>query len=491
MFPAYLNCLYKKGVHVLTFNDYLAKRDALWMKPIYDLLGVTVAFVQETMNNQEKKEAYSKDITYVTAKEAGFDYLRDSLTYDKKDLIHRNFYLAIVDEADSILIDEARVPLVIASKTKEVSSNLQRVRDVISTLIPKVDYQIDDYSQNVYLTEQGIKRIEKFLQCDNLYTEKNFKLVQEVNCALYAEALLQRDVDYIVRNKRIEMVDEFTGRVAENRHWPDGVQAALECKEGLEIQSKGRIMTQISLQHFIKQYENLAGMTGTAVDSAEQLKGRAGRQGDPGITRFFISLEDDLIAKYGIENMIPKSFYPRKQEESLTNPIFAKKICQAQRIIQGQNYDLREELYSYSTLLTELRQYLYNLRMDILHHKFKDEVLQKDFPSLYEDLSGKDPLREFQMKLVEEFKLLQEEIEESIKEDYRKVELSAEAFEEIKEKIKGQETTWTYLVNDDSIEDILGLLKGLVKITGMNNFFAWVTFALEYGFYKFFGKNQE
>lgn len=222
----------------------------------------------------------------------------------------------------------------------------------------------------------------------------------------------------------------------------------------------------------------------------KQLKGRAGRQGDPGITRFFISLEDDLIAKYGIENMIPKSFYPRKQEESLTNPIFAKKICQAQRIIQGQNYDLREELYSYSTLLTELRQYLYNLRMDILHHKFKDEVLQKDFPSLYEDLSGKDPLREFQMKLVEEFKLLQEEIEESIKEDYRKVELSAEAFEEIKEKIKGQETTWTYLVNDDSIEDILGLLKGLVKITGMNNFFAWVTFALEYGFYKFFGKTR-
>lgn len=204
VFPAYLNCLYKKGVHVLTFNDYLAKRDALWMKPIYDLLGVTVAFVQETMNNQEKKEAYSKDITYVTAKEAGFDYLRDSLTYDKKDLIHRNFYLAIVDEADSILIDEARVPLEIASKTKEVSSNLQR------------------------------------------------------------------DVDYIVRNKRIEMVDEFTGRVAENRHWPDGVQAALECKEGLEIQSKGRIMTQISLQHFIKQYENLAGMTGTAVDSADE-----------------------------------------------------------------------------------------------------------------------------------------------------------------------------------------------------------------------------
>lgn len=680
VFPAYLNSLYKKGVHILTFNDYLAKRDALWMGPIYEMLGISVGFVQEDMDPQVKRAAYAKDITYVTAKEAGFDYLRDSLCYDKKDLIHRSFYFAIVDEADSILIDEARIPLVISVSTKESSSNLKRVREAVASLIPKVDYKIDEYAQNVYLTDQGIDRIEKYLGCGNLYTEKNFNLLQQVNCVLYAEALLQKDIDYIVRNKRIEMVDEFTGRIAENRHWPDGVQAALECKEGLEIQSKGRIMTQITLQHFIKQYENLAGMTGTAMDSADeffeiyqkeivvippnvksqridcapyvfthkeakykalveeirrvhstgqpiligtssvkesdhlamllekegiscqvlnakndeleahiiekagvlgavtvstnmagrgvdiilggpqghdkekikdlgglyvigtnlheslridkQLKGRAGRQGDPGITRFFVSLEDDLMVKYGIENMIPKEFYPKKQEYALFNPIYAKKISQVQRIIQGHNYDIRKELYDYSILLNELRQYLYNIRMEILHHRFKDEVLEKDFPKLYEDLKakysleeiesfkrrlrlfhmdelwadyldkaanlrhgihlkaigGKDPLREFQLKLIEEFDVLKEEIEEAIRNDYKSLELSNTTFDELKERIKAPEATWTYLVNDDSIEDVLGLLKGLVKITGMNNFFAWITFAGEYGFYKLFKK---
>lgn len=462
VFPAYLNSLYDKGVHILTFNDYLAKRDALWMGPIYELLGVSVGFIQEGMDKEAKREAYDKDITYVTAKEAGFDYLRDSLCYDKKHLIHRSLHFAIVDEADSILIDEARIPLVIAVSTKEANMNLLRVQEAIASLIPKEDYKIDEYGENVYLTEQGIDRVEEFLQCGNLYTEENFILLQQVNCALYAEVLLQKDVDYIVRNNRIEMVDEFTGRVSENRHWPDGVQGALECKEGLEIQSKGRILTQITLQHFIQEYEHLAGMTGTAIDSADelfeiydkeveviphnikpcridyppyvftdkeakyktlveeikkvhstgqpiligtssvkesdllaklleevgircqvlnakndeleahiiekagvlgavtvstnmagrgvdillggpqghdkekikelgglyvigtnlhetvridkQLKGRAGRQGDPGMTRFFVSLEDDLMVKYGLENMLPKGFYPKKTE---------------------------------------------------------------------------------------------------------------------------------------------------------------------------------
>lgn len=678
VFPAYLNSLYKKGVHILTFNDYLAKRDALWMGPIYELLGISVAFVQESMGKQEKKEAYSKDITYVTAKEAGFDYLRDSLCYDKKDLIHRSFYFAIVDEADSILIDEARIPLVIAVNTKEVNSNLKKVREAISSLIAKVDYKLDEYAENVYLTDQGIDRIEKFLGCGNLYTEENFTLLQQVNCALYAEVLLQKDIDYIVRNKRIEMVDEFTGRVSENRHWPDGVQAALECKEGLEIQSKGRIMTQITLQHFIKQYENLAGMTGTAMDASDefyefydmelvvippkvkshridcaphvfthkeakykalveeikkvhstgqpvligtssvkesdhlakllaetgiscqvlnakndeleapiiekagvlgavtvstnmagrgvdillggpeghnkekikelgglyvigtnfheslridkQLKGRAGRQGDPGLTCFFVSLEDELMVKYGLENMLPTGFYPKKQQEALSNPIYAKKISQVQRIVQGHNYDVRKELYNYSTLLNEMRQHLYKLRMEILEGNFEDRILEMDFPKLYTDLKekyrlaeieafkrnlrlfhldqhwadyldkaanlrqgihlnaigGKDPLREFQLKLIEGFELLKEEVEESIKDDYKKLEHSPTAFEKIKERAKAPEATWTYLVNDDSIEDTLGLLKGLAKLSGMSNFFSWLCFAGEYGFYKLF-----
>jgi preprotein translocase subunit SecA len=271
VFPAYLNGLLKKGVHILTFNDYLARRDALWMKPVYEALGLTVGFVQEKMDKKEKRNAYNCDITYVTAKEAGFDYLRDSLCYSKEDLIHRQFYFAIVDEADSILIDEARIPLVIAVSTNEKAADLQRVRDVIESLDPLTDYKTDEFSQNVYLTEAGIDHVESLLKCGNLYDKENWDLLTKVNSALYAEVLLQKDIDYIVRKGIIEMVDEFTGRVAENRHWPDGLQEALECKENLEIRSKGRIMAKITLQHFIKLYENLAGMTGTAVDSADEL----------------------------------------------------------------------------------------------------------------------------------------------------------------------------------------------------------------------------
>ena len=659
VFPAFLNALYKKGVHILTFNDYLAKRDALWMKPIYEMLGLTVGFVQEGMDKHKKKEAYACDITYVTAKEAGFDYLRDSLCYNREDLLHRPFYFALVDEADSILIDEARIPLVIAVSIEDTDADLQRVRDAIKTLKPLVHYETDDYSQNVNLTEPGIDRIEALLQCGNLYEAKNFELLKQVNSALYAEVLLQKDVDYIIRKEKIEMVDEFTGRVADNRHWPDGLQAALECKENLEIQSKGRIMTQITLQHFIGLYENLAGMTGTAVDSADefyefygaevvaippnreslrkdyppyvfthkeakykalvseikrvhatgqpvligtgsvkesaylaaqlsdagvncqvlnakndeleahiiekagvlgavtvstnmagrgvdillggpeglerekikelgglyvigtnlheslridkQLMGRAGRQGDPGTTRFFVSLEDDLMVNYGILSVIPKEYMPPKQDEALTNNIFNKKLHQIQRIVQGQNSDLRRELCRYSSIMNDQRQYMYDIRMKLLNfeisdlEKFKSNLRLYHMDQLFSDylskvanfkegihltvVAGKHPLTVFHMRLAEEFMLLQQEIEEAIKEDYRKLEASEITVEELEERNKPPVSTWTYFVSDDSFEDIIGMLSGIAKKLGLGNRFASISFAIEAAYHRLFDKN--
>lgn len=682
VFPAYLNALYKKGIHILTFNDYLAKRDALWMKPIYEMLGVTVGFVQEGMDKQKKKEAYACDITYVTAKEAGFDYLRDSLCYNSEDLIHRPFYFAIVDEADSILIDEARIPLVIAVSIEDKDTDLQRVRDAVKTLKPFVHYETDDYSQNVNLTEPGIDHIEALLQCGNLYDQENFELLKQVNSALYAEVLLQRDIDYIVRQEKIEMVDEFTGRVASNRHWPDGLQAALECKENLEIQSKGRIMTQITLQHFIGLYKSVAGMTGTAVDSAEelydfygvevvvippnrkslrndcapyvfthkeakhkaiveeikrvhatgqpiligtssvkesayladrlsevgvkcqvlnakndeleahiiekagvlgavtvstnmagrgidillggpdgverekirelgglyvigtnlheslridkQLMGRAGRQGDPGTTRFFVSLEDDLMVNYGILSVIPKEYIPKKQDGALTNNIFNKKLHQIQRIVQGQNSDLRRELCRYSSIINDQGQYMYDIRMKLIHFEITDTILHKEFPKLFEDMklkcsplefekfksnlrlyhmdqafsdylakvvnfkegihltavAGKHPLTEFHMRLAEEFLRLQQEIEEAIRTDYMKLEASEITLEELNERNKPPVSTWTYFVSDDSFEDIIGMLSGIAKkVLGLENRFASISFAVESAYYRLFGKS--
>lgn len=218
VFPAYINSLYGKGVHILTFNDYLAKRDANWMKPIYDMLGINVGFVQENMSLEDKKKAYCCDITYVTAKEAGFDYLRDSIAYSAEELVHRPFYCAIVDEADSILIDEARIPLVIAASTNEKDSEVRRIRDIVVKLEAKIDYMTDEYDMNIFLTENGINKVENLLSCGNLYDNKNFNLLRLLNSTLYAEVMLKRDIDYIVKNEKIEMIDEFTGRIAKNRH---------------------------------------------------------------------------------------------------------------------------------------------------------------------------------------------------------------------------------------------------------------------------------
>ncbi len=269
--PAYLNALGGFGVHVLTFNDYLAVRDAVWMGPLYKFLGLSVGFVKEGMTEAQRQEAYGADITYVTAKEADFDYLRDFLCSDQKALVHRDFHYAIVDEADSILIDEARIPLVIAGNMPQRLEEYTQLRNLVSKLKAE-DYEIDAYNGTVCMTDQGLHRAEKNLGCGNLYDSRNLELLARLNSTLYAETMLRRDRDYVVKNGKVEIVDEFTGRIADKRHWPDHLQAAVEAKEGILTGSKGMILGSIPLQYFVKLYPKLAGMTGTAASSAEELQ---------------------------------------------------------------------------------------------------------------------------------------------------------------------------------------------------------------------------
>jgi preprotein translocase subunit SecA len=270
--PAYLNALTEKGVHVLTFNDYLAQRDAEWMGPLYEFLGLTIGYVKEGMSIGERQESYSSDITYVTAKEAGFDYLRDFLCMEKEKLVHRPFNYAIVDEADSILIDEARIPLVIAGELAVDKENGPDLFKTVRELNLGKDYEIAENGKSIYLTDAGLLRVEENIGCANLYDLNNLELLTRLNCILHAEILLKRDKDYIVRNGKIEIIDEFTGRVADKRHWPDNLQEAVEVKEGFLPKTKGMIMGSIALQHYLSLYPKISGMTGTAVQAAEEFR---------------------------------------------------------------------------------------------------------------------------------------------------------------------------------------------------------------------------
>jgi preprotein translocase subunit SecA len=270
--PAALRAGLGRGVHVLTFNDYLAARDAEWMGPIYRFLGLTVGHVVQGMPAAERRAAYACDVTYVTAKEAGFDFLRDQLCLDRRECVQRGFHFAIVDEADSILIDEARVPLVIAGPADESPEDLYRLAGIVRTLRPGVDYSTDEGWRNVSFDPPGLDKLQRELRCGELHTEENGHLLTRLNLALQAEVLLRRDVDYLVRDGAIALIDELTGRVAENRRWPYGLQAAIEAKERVPIEPQGKILNSITLQHFLEQYEGLAGMTGTAQEAAEELQ---------------------------------------------------------------------------------------------------------------------------------------------------------------------------------------------------------------------------
>ncbi len=649
--PAYLNALTSHGVHVLTFNDYLARRDAEWMGAIYRLLGLTVGWVQEGMTPEQRRAAYRADITYVTAKEAGFDFLRDLRCTTTTDLVHRPFHSALVDEADSILIDEARVPLVLAGSVEREAAAAVHLADLARRLEPGVDFTIEEYSRNVELTEQGYERVERELGCGNLLAEDNLALLTELNCALHAQTLLRRDVDYIVRDRHIELVDEFTGRVADDRNWPDGLQAALEAKEGLERGADGQILGSITLEHLLAGYSRLCGMTGTAQTAAEelfelydlgvvvipthqpmirddqpdrifthhaakldslvaeierthatgrpvlvgtlsvaesehlasllsvpcqvlnakhdadeatvianagalgavtistnmagrgtdirlggedeadrdqvvalgglyvigtnrheslridlQLRGRAGRQGDPGASCFFVCLEDPLLARYGIRDLIPPKLMPKEQLAAIENPIVRREVARAQRIIEGQNREIRRTLWRYATPIEDQRRKVHGKRQDLLlgsrptgwrrqPQRYAElinavgeaEVVRAEtaitlfhidrtwtehlalVASLREgihlvSLSGEDPLTVFQLKTAESFHNIQPQVDAAVLAALDRVVAQGRRLELNELGLEGPASTWTYIISDDPFRNQLGRM-----LTGPGN----------------------
>ncbi len=649
--PAYLGGLSGRGVHVLTFNDYLAHRDSQWMGPIYRFLGLSVGWVEEGMGIAERQTAYGCDITYVTAKEAGFDLLRSHLAAEPEQIVHRPFHLAIVDEADSILIDEARVPMVIAGVLGSPEETPYGLAELVDRLDPGEDFATDEYSRNIELTAIGFDRAEKLLDCGNLLAAENLALLTGINCALHAKVLLRRDVDYIVRDGRIQLVDELTGRVVEDRHWPDGLQAALEAKEGLKLRPEGRVLSSITLQHFVRLYPKLAGMTATASPAAEeltrtygikvvvipqnrpsiridhldvvfthrpakhralveeigsvhatgrpilvgtasvkeseelaallrqsgievqvlnarndemeaaiiaeagvlgavtistnmagrgtdirlggaaeanreevvalgglyvigtnrheslridqQLRGRAGRQGDPGDSRFFISLEDDLILRYGVRNLIPPKLLPKEQNEPLDNPVIRREIARAQRIVEGQNVETRKTLYGYSSVLDEQRKIVQQRREDLLLGRAQSRFAKLS-PGRFQELastvdqavlaeaerrivlfqldrfwsehlatmaeiregihlrrvSGQDPFAEYVLLAADAFSDMESQVQKQAVRAFEAATITPEGIDLDREGLRGPSSTWTYLINDDPFRDQLSMALG-------------------------------
>jgi preprotein translocase subunit SecA len=516
-----------RGTHVLTANDYLARRDALWMRGIYDWFGLSVGHVAQNMSAEERRAAYRCDVTYATANEIGFDFLRDGLARSVEELVQRPFAFAVIDEADSILIDEARIPLVIAGGLPEDSAFAYRVDSVVAGLRPYAHFSLDEFARNVQLTDAGIRRVEQELGCGSLFDEHNLGVLTAVQDALHAHGLLRRNVDYVVKEDAIEMVDEFKGRIAQNRRWPAGLQSAVEAKERVRLKTQGRILGSITVQNLVRMYERICGMTGTAAtqagefwkvyklpvtviptnrpviredlpdivyadkearnravaeeirkvhqtgrpilvgtasveesealsrrlqsagirhsvlnarnDEAEaeiiaqaggldavtvstnmagrgtdillggnpprdrekvvelgglyvlgttrhearridnQLRGRAGRQGDPGASRFFISLDDDLLVRFGIA----------------ANP----DIDSAQRTAEGQNLQMRETLWKYDSAVENHRLEVQGLRREILLSagwRLRSMLPEDQYEEQYDELTqafGEDPLQ--------------------------------------------------------------------------------------------------
>jgi preprotein translocase subunit SecA len=262
--PVYLNALTGRGVHVVTVNDYLARRDAEWMGKIYKFLGMTVGIIQNDLDDFERQEAYKCDITYGTNNEFGFDYLRDNMKFELATCVQRSHYFAIVDEVDSILIDEARTPLIISGASDDSTSKYYEADAVIPNLTRDEDYQVDEKQHRATLTESGIEKAERVLGQGNLFDPSNMEILHCLNQALIAHTLYQRDKNYIVLDGEVKIVDEFTGRVMEGRRWSDGLHQAVEAKEGVKIERETQTLATITLQNYFRMYEKLAGMTGTA-----------------------------------------------------------------------------------------------------------------------------------------------------------------------------------------------------------------------------------
>jgi preprotein translocase subunit SecA len=281
--PVYLNALTGKGVHVVTVNDYLAKRDSEWMGQVYNFLGLSVGVIVHGLSDEQRKLAYEADVTYGTNNEFGFDFLRDNMKYQESDFVQRKFHFAIIDEVDSILIDEARTPLIISGPSEQSTDKYKRIDKIVPRLkrgeviedkdgnkTSTQDFTVDEKSKSVVLTDQGVGKVEQFLGVENLYDPQHIDVIHHVHQALKAHALFKRDVDYVVKEGKVLIVDEFTGRLMPGRRWSDGLHQAVEAKEGVRIENENQTLATITFQNLFRMYEKLAGMTGTADTEAAE-----------------------------------------------------------------------------------------------------------------------------------------------------------------------------------------------------------------------------
>ena len=268
--PLYLNALAGKGAHLVTVNEYLAKRDAEWMAPVYNHLGLTVATLTNSLNDKDRKEAYNADILYATNSELGFDYLRDNMKFRLSDYVQRDLNYAIVDEVDSILIDEARTPLIISGASEDSSKLYSKADKIVKQLVKGTDYEVDEKARQAQLTESGNDKVEQAWGIENIYSVENLNLLHHINQALKANSLFNKDVEYMVKNGEVLIIDEFTGRTLSGRRYSDGLHQSIEAKEGVKIEQESQTLASITLQNFFRLYKKLAGMTGTALTEAEE-----------------------------------------------------------------------------------------------------------------------------------------------------------------------------------------------------------------------------
>ncbi|MGH9398301.1 MAG: preprotein translocase subunit SecA [Terriglobia bacterium] len=270
--PVYLNSLEGKGVHVVTVNDYMARRDAAWMGPIYRMLGLSVGVIVHDLDEEQRRAAYGSDVTYGTNNEFGFDYLRDNMKFELPDLVQREHHYAIVDEVDSILIDEARTPLIISGSSEESTEKYYRIDKIIPLLEEAKDYDVDEKLRTASITETGVEKAEKALNIENLYDPSNTDYIHHIYQALKAHALFKRDKDYVVKDGEVIIVDEFTGRLMPGRRWSDGLHQAIEAKEGVKIEKENQTLATITFQNYFRMYKKLSGMTGTAETEAAEFE---------------------------------------------------------------------------------------------------------------------------------------------------------------------------------------------------------------------------
>jgi preprotein translocase, SecA subunit len=506
--PVYLNALAGKGVHVVTVNDYLARRDVQWMGEIYRFLGLTTGCIFHDLNDEQRREAYAADVTYGTNNEFGFDYLRDNMKFSLNDFCQRGFSYAIVDEVDSILIDEARTPLIISGPADMTTDLYLKVNRIMRHFKQDEHYTKEEKSRQIMLNDEGVALAEQLLEVDNLYDPHNINQLHHVNQSLKAHFMFKRDVDYIVKNGEVVIVDEFTGRTMEGRRYSDGLHQALEAKEGVKVERENQTLASITFQNYFRMYKKLAGMTGTAdteapefkkiynldvvvipthqkmirrdyadiiyknqkgkyrniiqeikelyekgqpvlvgtisIDVSEkiakmltkeniphevlnakhhereaeiiaqagqkgrvtiatnmagrgtdiklgegvrelgglhilgtsrhesrridnQLRGRSGRQGDPGSSRFYLSLEDDLLRIFGSDRL--RSIMDKlgmEDDEPIEHSMVSRAIENAQRKVEGHNFDIRKHLLEYDDVMNKQREVIYSQRREVL-----------------------------------------------------------------------------------------------------------------------------